>query len=92
MLTIYNDLKETRAIKLAMGDYAKKIKINSTKSMTGHLFATSGAVEAITCVKSIEDSYVHQTVGLEVDDPECDLDYCKGKGIDMPVRYEHKKD
>ena len=83
--TYYNDLTETRAIKLALGEYAKKVKINSTKSMTGHLFAASGAVEAITCIKSIEDSYVHQTVGLEVDDPECDLDYCKGQGIEMPV-------
>ena len=53
--------------------------------MVGHLLGAAGGVEAIVCIKSIEDNYVHQTVGLEVDDPECDLDYCKGKGISMPV-------
>lgn len=83
--TYYNDLTETRAIKLAMGEAAKNIKINSTKSMTGHLLGAAGAVELITCIKSIQDSYVHQTVGLEVEADECDLDYCKGKGVNMPV-------
>lgn len=83
--THHNDLFETKAIKLALGDNAYKVKINSTKSMVGHLLGAAGGVEAIVCIKSIEDNYVHQTVGLEVDDPECDLDYCKGKGINMPV-------
>lgn len=83
--TYYNDLTETRAIKLVMGEQAKNIKINSTKSMTGHLLGASGAVELIACVKSIQDSFVHQTVGLEVEDEECDLDYCKGQGVNMPV-------
>ncbi len=83
--THHNDLFETKAIKLALGDNAYKVKINSTKSMVGHLLGAAGGVEAIVCVKSIEDNYVHQTVGLEVDDSECDLDYCKGKGINMPV-------
>ncbi len=83
--THHNDLFETKAIKLALGDNAYKVKINSTKSMVGHLLGAAGGVEAIVCIKSIEDNYVHQTVGLEVDDPECDLDYCKGKGISMPV-------
>lgn len=83
--THHNDLFETKAIKLALGDNAYKVKINSTKSMVGHLLGAAGGVEAIVCIKSIEDNYVHQTVGLEVDDSECDLDYCKGKGINMPV-------
>lgn len=83
--THHNDLFETKAIKLALGDNAYKVKINSTKSMVGHLLGAAGGVEAIVCVKSIEDNYVHRTVGLEVDDSECDLDYCKGKGINMPV-------
>lgn len=83
--TYYNDLTETRAIKFAMGEEARRIKINSTKSMTGHLLGASGAVELIVCIKSIQDSYIHQTIGLAEEDPECDLDYCKGKGINMPV-------
>lgn len=83
--TPMNDKIETRAIKLAFGDCAYKVKINSTKSMIGHLFGAGGAVELITCILSINEGYVHQTVGLIDDDPECDLDYTKGAGIYMPV-------
>lgn len=83
--TVYNDLYETRAIKLAFGENAYKVKINSTKSMIGHLFGAGGAVELITCIKSINQAYIHPTVGLEEDDPECDLDYTKGAGIHMEV-------
>lgn len=83
--THHNDLFETKAIKLVMGDYAKKVKINSTKSMIGHLLGAAGGVEFITCVKSIQDGFVHATAGLEVDDPECDLDYTKGEGVAMNV-------
>ncbi len=83
--TPLNDVSETKAIKLAFGDHAYKLKINSTKSMIGHLLGAAGGVEAIVCAKSIEDGYVHATVGLEKDDPECDLDYCKGDGISMDV-------
>lgn len=83
--THHNDLFETRAIKLAFGDHAKDLKINSTKSMVGHLLGAAGGVEFITCVKSIQDGYVHATAGLEVDDPECDLDYVKGEGVAMDV-------
>lgn len=79
--THYNDLFETRAIKRAFGDAAYKVKINSTKSMIGHLFGAGGAVELITCVKSINEGYIHPTVGLLHDDPECDLDYTKGHGV-----------
>ncbi len=84
--THYNDLIETRAIKLAFGDAAYRVKINSTKSMIGHLFGAGGAVELITCVKSILEGYIHPTVGLLHDDPECDLDYTKGSGVHREVR------
>ena len=83
--THHNDLFETKAIKLAFGDYAKKIKVNSTKSMVGHLLGAAGGVEFITCVKSIEEGFIHATAGLTVDDPECDLDYVKGEGVKMEV-------
>lgn len=83
--THHNDLFETKAIKTALGDHAKEVKISSTKSMIGHLLGAAGGVEFIACVKSIEDGYVHATVGLEVDDPECDLDYVKGDGVEMEV-------
>ena len=83
--TYYNDLFETKAIKLAFGEHAYKLKINSTKSMIGHLLGAAGGVEAVVCVKSIEDSFVHKTVGLENSDEDCDLDYCKGSGVSMPV-------
>ena len=85
--TPYNDLFETRAIKLAFGEYASKLAINSTKSMIGHLLGAAGGVEFIICVKSINDSYVHPTAGLQVADPECDLDYIAGNGRDMEVNY-----
>ena len=75
--THYNDLFETRAIKAAFGDHAKNIKVNSTKSMIGHLLGAAGAVEFIACVKSVEEGYIHQTVGLQECEEEMDLDYCK---------------
>lgn len=75
--THLNDLVETRAIKKAFGDRAKDIKINSTKSMTGHLLGAAGAIEAIACVKSIEEGYIHRTRGLIESEEELDLDYCK---------------
>lgn len=85
--THHNDLFETRAIKLAFGDAASKVKVNSTKSMIGHLLGAAGAVEFITCVKSIEDNYIHATVGLEQPDDELDLDYCMEPVADMTVNY-----
>lgn len=85
--TKYNDLYETRAMKLAFGDAIKNIVINSTKSMIGHMLGAAGAVELIACVKSIEDSFVHETVGLKVKDPECDLDYIASSGRELNVNY-----
>ena len=75
--THYNDLFETRAIKLAFGDHAKKLKINSTKSMVGHLLGAAGAVECVTCVKTIQEGFIHKTVGLQESEEELDLNYCK---------------
>ena len=74
--THHNDLFETRAIKLAFGEHAKNIKINSTKSMIGHLLGAAGAIEFVTCVKELQEGYIHKTVGYQVPDEECDLDYC----------------
>ena len=85
--THHNDLFETKAIKLALGDHARDVHINSTKSMIGHLLGAAGGVEFIVCVKSIEDGFVHATAGLEVADEECDLDYTKGEGISTDVNY-----
>lgn len=85
--THHNDLFETRAIRLALGDAADKVKVNSTKSMIGHLLGAAGGVEFITCVKTIEDSFIHQTVGTVEADPECDLDYVIGAPVQQEVRY-----
>lgn len=84
--THHNDLFETRAIKLAFGEHAKDIKINSTKSMVGHLLGGAGAVEFVTCVKEIQEGYIHATVGYQVTDDECDLDYCK-EAVSTNVQY-----
>ena len=84
--THHNDLFETRAIKLALGEAAKSVKINSTKSMIGHLLGAAGGVEFITCVKSIQDNYIHQTIGLENEGEECDLNYMKGSGEKCTVK------
>ena len=84
--THHNDLFETRAIKLAFGAHAKKLKVNSTKSMVGHMLGAAGAVEFITCVKEIEENYIHATVGYEIPDEELDLDYCKNP-VQMEVNY-----
>ena len=74
--THHNDLFETRAIKLTFGEYAKKLKINSTKSMVGHLLGAAGAVEFLTCVKEVEEGFIHKTVGLKEPGEELDLTYC----------------
>jgi len=84
--THHNDLFETRAIKLAFGDEAANLKINSTKSMIGHLLGAAGAVEFITCVKEIQDGFIHKTVGYETPDEEIDLNYCKDS-YEEPVEY-----
>ena len=84
--THHNDLFETRAIKLAFGAHAGEMKVNSTKSMVGHMLGAAGAIEFITCVKEIEEDYIHATVGYKVPDEELDLDYCK-EPVSMEVQY-----
>lgn len=81
-----NDKYETKAIKNAFGDKAYDVKINSTKSMTGHLLGAAGAVEAIVTAKSIEEGFIHKTVGYKVPDEECDLDYCVEGNVQQEVR------
>ena len=80
-----NDKYDTAAIKLAFGDEAKNVKISSTKSMIGHLLGAAGAVEAVVCAKSIEEGFIHATVGYKVPDEECDLDYCGNGNIEQEV-------
>ncbi len=74
--THHNDLFETRAIKLAFGDHAGRLRVNSTKSMVGHLLGAAGAVEFIASVKEIQENFIHRTVGLRETEEEMDLDYC----------------
>ncbi|MBW9156121.1 beta-ketoacyl-ACP synthase II [Clostridium sp. FP2] len=85
--TPYNDKFETAAIKSAFGEYAYKIPISSTKSMTGHLLGASGAIEAIVCVKALEESFVPATIGYSVPDEECDLDYVPNIGRKQGLKY-----
>ena len=75
--THHNDLFETRAIKLAFGEHAKNLKINSTKSMIGHLLGAAGAVEFIACMKELEEGFIHRTVGLRETEEDMDLNYCR---------------
>ena len=85
--THHNDLFETRAIHSAFGEAADKVIVNSTKSMIGHLLGAAGGVEFITCVKSIEDGFIHQTVGTTETDEECDLNYAIGAPVEKEIRY-----
>lgn len=85
--THHNDLFETKAIKLALGQHAYEVSINSTKSMVGHLLGAAGGVEFITCVKSIEERFIHATAGLETEDEDCDLNYTKGEGVHREIQY-----
>ncbi len=81
-----NDKYETRAIKSSFGDDAYKVKINSTKSMIGHLLGAAGAVEAIVTAKTIQEGLIHKTVGYKVPDEECDLDYCVEGNVKQEVK------
>ena len=85
--TEYNDKFETAAIKTVFGEYAKKIPISSTKSMTGHLLGAAGAVEAIITALSIKDGYLPATINYKTPDPECDLDYIPNTGRKADINY-----
>ena len=84
--TPYNDVFETRAIKTIFGEKTQ-VPTSSTKSMTGHLLGAAGAIEAIVCLKAIEDSFIPPTINLDVPDPECDLDYVPHKGRSKTLNY-----
>ena len=85
--THHNDLFETKAIRLALGEAADHVVVNSTKSMIGHLLGAAGGVEFITCVKAIQDGFIHQTMGTENVDAECDLDYAVGAPVKKDLNY-----
>ncbi|MBQ0058996.1 MAG: beta-ketoacyl-ACP synthase II [Lachnospiraceae bacterium] len=82
-----NDSGETKMLHIAFGEAAKKLHISSTKSMTGHCLGNAGSLEAMVCVKAIQDSFIPATINLDNPDVEggCDLDYTPNKGLEMPV-------
>lgn len=82
-----NDSTETVAIKKVFKEDAYKIPVSSTKSMTGHLLGAAGAIEAVICAKALQDGFIPPTVGLEVKDPECDLDYVPNVGRKAELQY-----
>ena len=84
--TPLGDIAETQAVKVAFGDQARKLKLNSTKSMIGHLLGAAGAVEAVVTVKTIQTGRIHPTINIQVPDPQCDLDYTPDTAVEMPVR------
>ncbi|MGD9940193.1 MAG: beta-ketoacyl synthase, partial [Clostridia bacterium] len=79
--TQINDPTETLMVKTAFGDHARKLRISSTKSMTGHMVAAAGAVEAIVCTLAIKDGFFPATINLDEPDPSCDLDYIPNVGV-----------
>ncbi len=83
--TKLNDQIETLAIKKVFGDYAKKLPISSTKSMTGHLLGAAGGIELVACMMSIRDNKVHPTINYETPDPACDLDYVPNVAREVKV-------
>ena len=85
--TPYNDKNETAAIKDVFKENASKVNISSTKSMTGHLLGAAGAIETISCILSIKNSYIPPTINYSNPDPECDLNYTPNKSIDTSVDY-----
>jgi 3-oxoacyl-(acyl-carrier-protein) synthase len=84
--TPVGDLMETQAIKIVFGERAYQVPISGTKSMTGHMLGASGSMEAIVCVLTIRDGWIHPTVNYETPDPECDLDYVPNQARQTPVR------
>jgi nodulation protein E len=85
--TALNDVNETQAIKSVFGSAANKLAVSSTKSMHGHLLGASGGVEAVACIKAIEEGFAPATIGLSEPDPQCDLDYVPNVGRKMQVDH-----
>jgi 3-oxoacyl-[acyl-carrier-protein] synthase II len=88
--TPLGDLNETNAIKLTFGDHAKKLVVNSTKSMTGHLLGGAGGIESVFSVLALHHQVSPPTINLFNQDPECDLDYCANTARDMKIEYAVK--
>ncbi|MFN4217357.1 MAG: beta-ketoacyl synthase N-terminal-like domain-containing protein, partial [Brevinematales bacterium] len=85
--TPLGDVAETMAIKQVFGEHAYKLKINSTKSMTGHTLGAAGGIEAVAVVKMLQEGIIHPTINLDNPDEQCDLDYVPHKAINMDVKY-----
>ena len=85
--THLNDAGETSAIKLAFGEASRKVMVSSTKGNTGHLLGAAGGVEAVVCIKAIEDDFVPPTINYKVPDEECDLDIVPNEGRNIEVKY-----
>ncbi len=88
--TVIGDVNETKAIKMAFGDHAKKLVVNSTKSMTGHLLGGAGGIEAVFTLLAMENQVSPPTINIFNQDPECDLDYCANEARQLPIRYAMK--
>jgi 3-oxoacyl-[acyl-carrier-protein] synthase II len=88
--TPLGDLNETNAVKLAFGDHAKKLVVNSTKSMTGHLLGGAGGIESVFTVLAVHNQISPPTINIFNQDPECDLDYCANTARDMKIEYAVK--
>jgi len=83
--TPLGDLNESNAIKAALGDHAKKLVVNSTKSMTGHLLGGAGGIESVFTVLALHHQVSPPTINIFNQDPECDLDYCANTARDMTI-------
>jgi len=85
--TDLGDIAETKALKTVFGEHARKLAINSTKSMIGHLLGAAGGVEAAVTVRSLKDGILHPTINLDNPDPECDLDYVPHRAREVRIDY-----
>ena len=85
--THLNDLNESTAIKALLGQHAYEIPVNSTKSMIGHLLGAAGGAELVTCVKELQEGFIHQTIGTETPGEGCDLNYVLGAPVKKEIRY-----
>jgi nodulation protein E len=85
--TTINDKNETNAIKNVFGKHAFELAVSSTKSMHGHPLGAGGGIEAIACIKAMQENWVPPTAGLDEPDPDCDLDYVPNVGRDQAVTY-----
>jgi len=85
--TMVNDINETRSIKRVFGNAAKDTPVSSTKSMHGHALGAGGGIEAVACIKAMEENYLPPTIGFDEPGDECDLDYIPNKGRDASVNH-----